>query len=777
MKRNLLMLLLATLLLPLAGVVQAFVVSDIRINGLQRISAGNAFNALPINVGDDIDNQRVAAATRQLFQTGYFQDIRMDRDGDVLVVTVVERPSISDINITGNKALETEALLDGLKQAGLAQGEIFQQATLEGVQMELQRQYVAQGRYGAKIDASVSPQPRNRVAVSINVKEGPVASISHVNIVGNTLFEDEELEDLFELKETNILSWYSSDDKYSREKFSGDLERLRTFYLDRGYLNFNILSTQVSIAPDKDSVFLTVNIDEGKRFTVSDVKLAGDLIIPEEQMRILLLVREGQTFSNKVMTSTEELISRRLGNEGYTFANVQGIPQPNEEDNSVVVTFFVDPGKRAYVRRITFIGNIKTQDEVLRREMRQMEGSWASTFEIERSKTRLDRLGFFKSVNVETPSVPGTTDQIDVEYTVEEQASGSVSASLGFSSGSGLILAGNVQQNNFLGSGNQVNIGLNTSEYQTVYSFGYMNPYYTVDGVSRGFNAFYRATDYDSTDISNYSTDAYGGSVSFGYPINDITRLGFSFGPEDLTIKQGSDAAFVVREFISKEGSSYLNWKTGISWARSTLNSGVLPTRGNSNSLSAQVAIPGSDTTYFKLNYSGQIFFPLTRTLTLNLKGNMGYADAYSDTSIMPFFENYFAGGFGSIRGYADNSLGPQALDSDGEIDSIGGNILVETTAQVLFPVPFIKDQRSLRSAVFVDMGNAFHTDCDRTTVSSATITNCSNLSFADLRGSVGVSATWITGMGPLSFSLAAPFNYEDGDETEVFQFALGQSF
>ncbi|MCL6416377.1 outer membrane protein assembly factor BamA [Aestuariirhabdus sp. Z084] len=773
MKRNLLTLLLATLCYSLASVAQAFVVSDIRINGLQRISAGNAFTALPINVGDEVDSKKVVAATRQLFRTGYFQDIRMDRDGDVLVITVVERPSISEIEIVGNKAIETEALLDGLSQSGLAEGEIFQQATLEGIQMELQRQYVAQGRYDAKINANVTPQPRNRVSISIDVNEGSVAAISHVNVVGNTVFEQDDLLDLFELKETNWLSFYSSDDKYSREKLSGDLERLRSYYLDRGYLNFNISSTQVSIAPDKQRVFITVNIDEGELYKVAEVKLAGDLIVPEEQMRILLLVKEGQTFSNKVITSTEELISRRLGNEGYTFANVQGIPQPNEEDNTVDVTFFVDPGKRAYVRRISFIGNTKTQDEVLRREMRQMEGAWASTFNIEQSKTRLDRLGFFKEVNVETPSVPGTTDQIDVEYSVEEQASGSVSASVGFSTGSGIILGANVQQNNFLGSGNQVNIGLNTSEFQTVYSFGYLNPYYTVDGVSRGFNVYFRETDYDSTDISNYSADSFGGSVRFGYPINEITRLGFNFGPESLEIKPGSSPAFVVRDFLDKEGDNYLNWKAGISWTRSTLNSGVLPTRGNSNSLSALVAIPGSDVNYYKLNYSGQIFFPMTRSLTLNLKANLGYADAYGDTDIMPFFENYYAGGFGSVRGFADNSLGPQALDSDGDTDSIGGNILVETTAQVLFPLPFIKDQRSLRTVVFIDAGNVFDDDCERSTV----IKNCSNVSFSDLRASAGVGLTWITAMGPLSFTLATPLKDESDDDTEVFQFALGQSF
>ena len=500
MKRLLLPAVISALIISEAHAAP-FTVSDIRVNGLQRVSAGSVFGALPLNVGETVDERRLADATRELFKTGFFEDIQLSREGDVLIVTLLERPSISSLEIEGNKVISKDDLLKGLKQSGLAEGEIFQQATLEGVRNELQRQYVAQGRYSANIEAEVIPQPRNRVALKINVTEGSVASIQHINVVGNKVFKDEELTDLFELKTKNWLSFFRNDDKYAREKLSGDLERLRSYYFDRGYINMDITSTQVSITPDKKHVYITVNVDEGEQFTIREVKLSGDLKVPEEEISALLLSREGQVFSRKVMTTTSELITRRLGNEGYTFANVNGIPEPHDEDNTVSLTYAVDPGKRAYVNRINFRGNTKTTDEVLRREMRQMEGGWASTYLIDQSKTRLERLGYFKEVNVETPQVPGTDDQIDVNYSVEEQTSGSITASVGFAQNAGLILGGSISQSNFLGTGNKVSLGLTRSDYQSNYNFSFVDPYWTVDGVSLGYNAFYRETDYDKLDV------------------------------------------------------------------------------------------------------------------------------------------------------------------------------------------------------------------------------------------------------------------------------------
>ena len=774
------------LLLPLvagsmiAGQASAFVVNDIRLDGLQRISAGTVFNILPISVGEDVGSQELAEAARALFKTGYFQDIQLGRDGGVLVVTMVERPSISNIEIKGNKAIKTEDLLNGLKQSGLAVGEIFQQATLEAIRMELERQYVAQGRYGARIEAEIKPQPRNRVAVTIKVKEGKVSTIKDVNIVGAKVYDREELLDLFEMKPTNWTSWYSSDDKYSREKLAGDIERLRSYYLDRGYIDFSIVSTQVSITPDKEGVYVTINIEEGEQFTVNEVKLAGDLPIAQSEVESLLLVQDGQIFSRQLMTTTEELVAKRLGDEGYTFANVSGIPKANQEDKTVDITFFIEPGRRAYVRRINFTGNVKTEDEVLRREMRQMEGASANTSQIEQSRARLERLGYFKQVDVETVPVAGSSDLVDVNYNVEEQPSGSITASLGFSQSDGLILGGSIKQNNFLGSGNQVALSLNTSDTRRLYSFSFDDPYFTVDGVSRGYSLYYSETDYDDSDITNYNVDTMGANINFGYPLSEVTSLRFGLGIDNNRLEEGSDPSRIVTDFLKREGDNFTNFTSNFGLYQSTLNNSMLPTRGWSQSISAELTIPGSDLSFYKLNYRGQYFQPLTKSLTLRLATRLGYGGAYGDTTELPFFENFYSGGFGSIRGYKDNTLGPRTLQVDGDFDPIGGNVLVEGTAEVLFPLPFVKDQRQLRTSLFFDIGNVFSTNCGEEKVSvngQPMLTNCYRPDFNKLRYSAGVGLTWLTPMGPLTFSLAKALKDEDGDETQVFQFSLGAPF
>ncbi len=771
MKRSLLSLLIGSM--AIAPSAQAFVVTDIRIDGLQRISAGTVFNSLPVEVGDNVESTEISGAVRALYQTGYFNDIQVGRDGDVLVLSVIERPSISEIAIDGNKAIKSEDLKTGLSKSGLAEGEIFQQATLEAIRLELERQYVSQGRYGASITTEVEAQPRNRVKLKINIKEGKVATIQHINIVGNSVFPLNELVDLFELKRAEWYNFFSSADKYSREKLSGDLERLRSYYLDRGYINFNITSTQVSISPDKQSVYITVNVNEGDKYTIKDVNLAGDIIISEEEAKRLLLAQPEQTFSRKIITTTEEILSRRLGNEGYTFANVTGIPKPDPESKTVSLTFFVDPGRRAYVRRINFSGNTKTADEVLRREMRQMEGASANTRKIEQSKIRLERLGFFKEVNIETPPVPGTSDQIDVNYTVEEQPSGSVTASVGYSQSDGLLLGGSVSQNNFLGSGNKVSVGLNKSDVSQLYNFSFMDPYYTVDGVSRGFDVYYRTYDYSNSDISSYAADTYGGNVRFGYPLAESQSISFSLGIDGTSITTGSGTPEVIDDYLAVEGDQFTNFKSTLGWSQSELNRGLLPTRGHSQSVSLSVALPGSTTTFYKLVYRGQYFQPITNSLTARLATRLGIGDSYGDTSEMPFFENFYSGGFGSVRGYKDNTLGPKAeqKDSPGSYNSVGGNILVEGTVEVLFPMPFVKDQRSLRTSVFFDFGNTFDTSC------SSETQDCSKPDIKELRYSAGLGLTWITPMGPLTFSLARALNEKGEDETQVFQFSLGAPF
>ncbi|NTZ23713.1 outer membrane protein assembly factor BamA [Pseudomonas putida] len=782
--------LLLSILLLKASLAQAspFRIADIRVNGLQRVSAGSVFGALPLNVGDQADDRRLVDSTRSLFKTGFFQDIQLNRDGNVLIINVVERPSVSSIEIEGNKAISTEDLMKGLKQSGLAEGEIFQRATLEGVRNELQRQYVAQGRYSAEVDAEVVPQPRNRVALKIKINEGTVAAIQHINIVGNNVFDDDTLGQLFELKTTNWLSFFKNDDKYAREKLSGDLERLRSYYLDRGYINMDIASTQVSITPDKKHVYITVNINEGEKYTVRDVKLSGDLKVPEDQVKSLLLVQPGQVFSRKVMTTTSELITRRLGNEGYTFANVNGVPQPNDQDHTVDIMFVVDPGKRAYVNRINYRGNTKTEDEVLRREMRQMEGGWASTYLIDQSKTRLERLGFFKEVNVETPPVPGTDDQVDVNYSVEEQASGSITASVGFAQSAGLILGGSISQSNFLGTGNKVSIGLTRSEYQTRYNFGFVDPYFTADGVSLGYNAFYRSTDYDDldVDVASYAVDSLGAGVSLGYPISETSRLTYGLSVQQDKIKTGKYTVDEIFDFLDQEGDNFLNFKASIGWSESTLNKGVLATRGHSQSLTLESTIPGSDLSFFKLDYRGQLFQPINNDYTLRLHTELGYGDGYGSTSGLPFYENYFAGGFNSVRGFKDSSLGPRSTPSRGEGNPggkpgtiadpdqdplpFGGNVLVQGGVELLFPLPFVKDQRSLRTSVFWDVGNVFDTNCGNKP-------DCEKVGFSGMASSVGLGVTWITALGPLSFSLAMPVKKPDDADTQVFQFSLGQTF
>ncbi len=839
-----------------------FIVSDIRVEGLQRISAGSVFAAMPIGVGDVVSESLIRNSARALFATGNFDDIRIGRDGNVLVIMVVERPSITEINITGNEAIETEALLDGLKGSGLSEGQVFRRSTLEGMQMELQRQYVQQGRYDASIETEVIPEPRNRVAVSIEVNEGHVAKISHVNIVGNTVFSDDDLADLFELHSTGWLSWIRGDDKYSREKLSGDLETLTSWYMDRGYLQFKIDSTQVSVSPEKDAVFITANIDEGEVYNVSEVELSGDLVLPAADLRRFLLVQQGQMFSQQLVTGTEEYLTQRLGNEGYNFAKVTGIPEVDEEAKTVSMKFFVDPGKRTYVRRISFSGNTKTTDEVLRREMRQMEGAPASASAIEASRIRLERLGFFQQAKVETPEVPGHDDLIDLEFEVEEQSSGSIGASFGYAQGTGLILGLNLQQDNFLGSGKRVGIGINSSKYRDSFNFSYTNPYFTEDGVSRGFNIFQRATDLDEINVARYSTDTVGGAINFGYPIGETQRIGFSLGLSNTAITVGRFAVQEIKVsprlrqdvdgwyestldpltgryvgievleplsvlppgflssqgragFIDENGDEYLNWTIAGSWTQSTLNRGRFATRGASQSVSLRVSMPASDLEFYKLTYRGEYYYPLAQAWTLKFRTELGYGDGYGSTSELPFYEHFFAGGFGSVRGYESNTLGPRStpallyeidqpvteIDAEGNAtqsggpdgsqigyvsrdgllvsqaqanqraDPFGGDVLIEGGVELIFPLPFIKDQRQIRPAFFVDAGNVFSTTC------RSNQRSCYDVDVGEIRFSVGVGVSWITGFGPLTFSLAKPLNSGDFDEEEVFQFTIGRGF
>ncbi len=872
---------------------QGFRIADIRLEGLQRVSASPVFAALPLQVGDEADIEAIRSAVRSIFATGFFDDVQVLQDGAVLIVRVKERPTISEITIDGNKAIKTEALQDAMKQNDLAEGQIFQRGTLDGIVAELERQYVAQGRYAAEVTANVAELPNNQVKVEVLVDEGDVASIRHINIVGNKVFKDADLLDLFELNTRGWLSWFTSDDRYAREKLRGDIERLESFYLDQGYLDFRVLSSQVSLSPDQKSVYITLNIEEGEVYTISEISLAGDLIVPEENIRGLIRFREGDTFSQGVMTSTSEYITTLMGNAGYTNADVKGIPTPDPVSKTVEVTFFVDPGNRVYVRRINFRGNTRTQDEVLRREMRQMEGSSASNARIEQGKVRLERLGFFSQVDVANQEVPGSGDLIDLEYTVEEQPSGSVNASIGYGQGTGVMLGASLQQNNWMGTGKQVGVSVNRSPYQTLYNLSYTDPYFTPDGVSRGINLFYNTRDYSRINVSTYSTDSYGLNFTFGYPISEIQRLNYSIGYTHLSVKTGAETAQEIRRtpfelpleqntffyttrealraaqeflgsvdepqdysldadvvtpdmlvhtepgFVDRFGDEFdmVNFK--FTWLRSTLNRGIFATRGSRQTLSLDVAVPGSDLQYATLQYEGQLLVPLSQDFTVKFRTSLGYGDGYGDFDRLPFFRNFYAGGFGSVRGFRRSTLGPQATppafyslanpfsgqnimldytaidtngdgvndsysasnpgyllcDSDlagpagrpfcvdGELarsygqmsrrtSNFGGNVLIEFGAELLFPLPFIEDQRAFQTSLFLDVGNVFDSKCSEYQV------NCTNFELQELRASVGLSLNWLSPMGPLAFSFAKPIKYDRAtDEREGFQFSLGAPF
>ena len=759
-----------------------FVIEDVRLQGLQRVSAGTVFNLIPVSVGDPLDTVAVRSTMRALFRSGYFKDIQLARDGGVLIVTLVERPAIETIELEGNKAIESEALLQGLAEQGLKEGEIFKQVTLERMGLELERQYVAQGRYGASIETDIEDLPRNRVNVKITIEEGKSSGIRHINVVGANLFPQEELLDALELKHPSLLSFYKNDDKYSREKLSGDLESLEAFYKDRGYADFEIESTQVSITPDRQQVYISIAVDEGQIYQVNKVNLVGELgDVKADDLRSLIIVQEGQTFSQALITATEERLTNALGNGGFTFATASGVPTLND-DQTVDVEFFVDSGKRAYVRRIAFTGNAMTQDEVMRRESRQMEGGWASTAQIDLTKLRLERLGYFKGVEVETPQVPGKDDQIDVNFTVEEQPSGSISGTLAYSQGYGLIIGGNYQQTNLQGSGNSLNVGLSLSNFQKSLNFNYFDPYFTMDGISRGFNVFLRRLDYDARNIARYSTDSAGLGVNFGLPISETQRINFGVMAEYTEITEGYYAAQEISEFIEVNGPRSANLKANISWSRSTLNRGIFADRGTSQSIAAEVSVPGSDLQFYKFIYNGERYFPITNNWTLRLRTELGFGGGYGDTPSLPFYEHFYGGGFGSIRGFENSTLGPRStppLDSEGNPvyfrdrngDPFGGNLLVEATAELIFPMPFVDDNRQFRPAFFVDAGNVFNTNCPKVSV------NCFGFDADNFRYSVGVGVSWLSGMGPLTFSFAKPFQTQPYDEKEMFQFELGRTF
>lgn len=753
-----------------------FVIEDIRIEGLQRLTAGTIFNYLPLEVGDTFNEEKSLEAVRALFKTGLFEDVRLERDGNVLVVIIKERPVIGSLDISGNKAIKTEDIMKNLEPIGFAVGRVFDQSQLDTIQKELRRVYFSQGKYGVKIKSTITPLGNNRVAIAIHLVEGKAAKIKQINIVGNKVFKERRLLKLFELKTTNLMSFFNKTDQYSRQKLSGDLENLRSFYLDHGYVNFNIDSTQVSITPDKKDIYITINISEGVQYTVSKVKLAGDFIVPEKQLFRLITVRQGSLFSRKEVTDSSERISDRLGEEGYAFANVNSIPDINNDAKTVDITFFVDPGKRVYVRRINFSGNTRTRDEVLRREMRQQENAWISTPKVDRGKTRLKRLGYFKEVNVETPAVPGTTDQVDVNYTVEEKPFGNFTAGLGYSQTQGLIVQTSISQDNFLGSGKRMAFSFNNSDVNRVFSVSYLNPYYTVDGISRGINLSYQETSGLDANITAYDSRVFGGGFSFGVPISETNSIFASINYENTKLSENGFYAQQVLDFILRQGSQYNIVRASLGFSYDTRNAAIFPDKGQLQQVVGEIAIPsfGNTVEFYKLSYRTQIFKPLSHGFVLAIKGDLGYGKAYGSTSELPFFENYYAGGPRSVRGFKENTLGPR----DNYDNPLGGNIKLITGAELQFPIPFVEAAKdSVRLQAFIDAGNVYNDNQPGY-----------KFDIGKLKYSVGFGAIWMSPFGVVSVSYAKPFNVQKsylddygilhrGDEVQAFQFNFGKQF
>jgi outer membrane protein insertion porin family len=805
--KNLKIIFLSFLLSLNLNAFDEFLVSDIRIIGLQRVSTGSIFNVIPISVGDRIDIRKSNDIVRSLFSTEQFDDIQIGKDGNTLIITVVERPSISLIEISGNKALKTEQLLESLDSVGIKEGEVYKRSTLEKVKSELVRSYASNGRYGADVEINEILKPRNRLEINIEVDEGNSAKIKKISIIGNETFTDDELLDSFELSEGSFFSFLSSNNQYSREKLVGDLETLESYYRDRGYLKFSIESSQISLSRDKKSIFITYNVNEGEKYTINDVDVIGEIPFEEEVYIEIVNSLKDQTYSQAQITSIEEFFVNVLGNRGYAFAEVKGDTEITDDSNEVKLIFTVIPGNKTYTRKILFTGNDVTQDHVLRREMRQFEGAWTSDNSIEAGKVRLERLGYFKEVNVETIPVVGTEDQIDIVYSVDEETTGSVGGNIGYSD-FGLMLGFNLQEQNFLGTGNTVGIGINKNIYSEMYNLSFMNPYATKDGVSLGYNVYFRETDYGEFNVANYLTNSNGFGAQFGYPTSDITRLGFNVTYDKTDIDVGTLPALEIYDFVSAEGNIFETLSVQFSWQRVTLNRGLFPTAGSSTVISLSTTVPGSDISYYRSSIRQRYYRPLSSNFVFGFSGELGYLDAYGETEETPFFQNFYAGGPRSLRGFESNTLGPRSTDApcyefnyeektcpnlidtdgDGELDSpyinpyanstsryrdrpIGGNIKVEGSMQLIFKLPFIEDQRSLRSAFFFDFGNVFSDNCKDYQI------NCYKPALEDLRYSYGVGVTWITGFGPLSLAISKPTNAGPQERTEEFQFTVGNVF
>ena len=751
---------IGSLLLSVSAVAAetTFQVEEIRVEGLQRISLGSVLNNMDLEVGEELDAELTATVVRNLFATGFFHDVTLSRDGRVLVVEVRERPSIGELTIEGNQDIPTSELMSSLETIGLAQGRIFNRSMLEREEQELRRQYFANGKYGVTIETTVTPMARNRVGVRVDIHEGEVARIRQLNLVGNRAYDSDELTREFQLGPKRPLSFFSSRDKYSQQGLTGDLETLRSHYLDRGYVDFQIASSQVSITPDKDDVYITVNVSEGEQFTVSGVELSGRLPVEREELEALIALEEGEVFSRGRVVRTAERITERLAQDGYAFADVQPIPEFDRENRTVALNFQVEPGNRVYVRRVVIGGNTKTRDEVIRREIRQAEGGLLLPERVNLSRQRLNRLGFFEQVHVDTRPVPGTDDQVDLHVNVVEMPSGSLQAGIGYSEAQGMLVNASVTQRNFLGTGTHNSITLNNSEISEVYEISYTNPYYTKSGISRGLSATYRSTDTDAniSTTARFVTDVFGAGVNYGIPVGERNTLRLGLDLENTTLKTLPGTPEEIHDFIGEYGDSYDNWLMTVGWGYDSRDRGLFPRSGGQVRTSLRTTGPGSDLEFYKLNLRPQYYVPVGSRSTFTVRGQFNYGSGYGDTDRLPVFENYYSGGTNSVRGFRANSLGPR--DENG--NALGGAFSLNGGAEFMFPPG---EGESMRIGLFVESGNVFEEFAD--------------YDGSELRASYGAGLYWLTPVGLLQLSYAQPLLSEDDDRLDNVQFNIGMPF
>ncbi|MCK5916846.1 MAG: outer membrane protein assembly factor BamA [Cocleimonas sp.] len=737
----------------------SFVLQDIEIKGLERIAAGTVLNNLPIGVGQQYDDRMSAQMVSSLYKTGLFEDVRLSKRGNILIVNVKERAAVGEINISGNHLIDTKAILEALKGAGIAKGRPLNKATLAQIQKEIKRQYLARGNYAANVQTGLKKLSRNRIAVNIKIKEGKVARIKKVRISGNKAFSESTLKSLLETGSTSSFSFFSSRDKYSKQKLVGDLDKLTAFYKDRGYLHFEVTSTQVSLSKDKSAVFVNINIHEGDQYRVGAIRVDSNSSTSQQKLRRLIHMKKGQVFSQQALEKTRKNLKAQVGKQGFAFSKLRISPQIDKVRKIVNLDFQLDKGQRTYVRRINIRGNYRSKDEVFRREMRQLESSWFSKEKVERSKIRIQRLPFVETVRITTSPVAGTRDQIDLDVTVKERSSNQFTAGVGYSQSDGLLFNVGLTQNNFMGTGKSLSIAAENSASTKNLRMSYNNPYHTTDGIGRGFNVFYNKTNADEADISDYESDSYGADVNYTIPLGEDNSLRFSIGGEHREIKTSSSSTpDHIKQFVIDHGKTYNQLLGTLSYIHDTRNRSLFPNKGQRQSLAVEVGFPGSDLQFYKLKYRAKFYQPITDDITFALKGGVSYGKGMGDSKDLPFYENFYAGGIGSVRGYDHNSLGPK----DSNDASRGGNLSTTITAAVQFPMPFLGDVKGLKASAFVDGGNVFNDKFDAD----------------EMRYSAGLSATWMTPLGaPLTVSYSKPLNAKDDDETSKVQFSLGATF